>query len=298
MRGPSILFVIIVASVPVVGACKSNSISSNTTNNFVSMSIGPSGGSFTGPENVRVDFPAGAVPSTTTFTLGIAANIPAAPNGATYISSVFSFEPHNFTFAGPVTVSIPLLGGASSGTVWHATCVGPEQCNAWDASPVANVNFNSINGVFFAVFPTSSFSIYAVTSGGGNGGDASGPGMDSGGPGMGGSACDEPSVSGSQCFMQSNVQCMGIGTNSCTCQNNPLQAQRCQGSKGGSAPCIFYWSCNGATEGCNGTTIGSDAGAGMTGTGGVNCTSICATQASAAQEMANATSGCGKLTGP
>jgi len=149
---------LVVGSVVLGLACKSNNINS-TTNNSVSETIGASGGVLDGPDGIVVDFPAGAVPTSTEFTISTTNTYPDL-QGRTLIGPVFSLVPHGFVFAGSVTVSIP-LDGAPSAQVLHSSCDSAGNCQPWDTS-VTSVNF--ANGD--AIFSTPSFSLYTLVTGG------------------------------------------------------------------------------------------------------------------------------------
>ena len=139
-------------------SCKSNNINATTNN---STEIGPSGGTIDGPDGIVVNVPAGAVASTTTFTIDALPSSaePAPPPGTAYTGSVYSFEPHGYVFAAPVTIEIP---NATSNNLFHANCpVGtPHDTSTgctWDTATVSNV----ASGAFTA----SGFSLYALVSG-------------------------------------------------------------------------------------------------------------------------------------
>lgn len=142
-------------------SCKSNNINA-TTNNYNTAEIGPAGGTIDGPDGVTVIFAAGAVPQTTSFTIGKldSSAAPAPPAGYSYVdpSKVYYFTPHGFTFAGTVTVDLP---GATTQNVFHANCPastaeGASDGCTWDPSPVT--------GVANETFGTTSFSLYTLVT--------------------------------------------------------------------------------------------------------------------------------------
>jgi hypothetical protein len=134
-------------------ACKNNTLSDNT--NYSSQTIDAKGGEIDGPGGIIVKFPAGAVSQPTTFSIGTTSQYPALPGTA--VSQVFSLKPHGFVFGGSVTVSIPLTGGQTSGSVRHSSCDANDNCQPWD-SQITNATIQ--NGA--AVFSTPTFSLYVV----------------------------------------------------------------------------------------------------------------------------------------
>lgn len=137
------------------GGCKGSSHGASTGDS-VTASIGPAGGQIVGPDGLAVLIPEGAVPTTTSFTIGELepGAAPAPPSGFAYAGPVFSLEPHGFAFAMPVSVTVP---GSAYGNTFHATCPastphGTGEGCAWDAAPVFDVTGSTLGATAFSLY--------------------------------------------------------------------------------------------------------------------------------------------------
>ncbi|MEO8835691.1 MAG: hypothetical protein ABI364_03030, partial [Caldimonas sp.] len=73
-----------------------------------SATIGPSGGTLVGPDDVRVEVPAGALAQATTITVTRSSvGAPDLPASAASAPAMYEFTPHGLQFAVPVTISMP-----------------------------------------------------------------------------------------------------------------------------------------------------------------------------------------------
>jgi hypothetical protein len=215
---------VVVAICAATVACKSNEIqedNSQTTNNAGDV-IGPEGGTLEDPvHHSKILFPAGAVPKATQFKLGVVEGVD-APSGQTLISPVFSFEPHGFTFHGPVTVMLPFTPTSGGVGVWHASCQG-NACQAWDAAPISDVQLATGTATFLA----PGFSLYAVTTSHASADDAGAPGpQPCGGACPAGAFCNSVQntcvdcVVGASCFSSEECGICGL-----TCMNGQCAAK-------------------------------------------------------------------------
>ena len=156
-----------------------------TTTNYVTQVVGPDGAFVIGPGGASVDIPAGALTQEATIRLGqledAANDAPALPADVEALSSVFSFEPHGLTFAIPVTIELPHLGG--SGVAVSLLRADPG--GGWSPNAITNSSATSVQT------QRTSFSYYVVargTAGAGGSGGAGGAGAAgaAGSPGAGG----------------------------------------------------------------------------------------------------------------
>src|SRR5688572_33039289 len=66
--------------------------------------VGPAGGTVTGPNNSRVVIPAGALAQNVVIEIAAnSAGAPALPTGVTAVGATFAFTPHGTQFATPAT---------------------------------------------------------------------------------------------------------------------------------------------------------------------------------------------------
>jgi hypothetical protein len=174
-------------AVAVVAACKGDTTGGSGAPAPGTASIGPAGGVLDGPDGIVVTFPPGAVAAATTFTAGPARAIPPLPAPSdTYVSQVFSLEPHGFTFAAPVTVQFPITASGGGFEVIHPACAtGTESCQPWDATPVAGAEVQA----GMVTLQTPSFSLYAAVAPGQAPSDGGAPG-DGGAPPLEGGPAD------------------------------------------------------------------------------------------------------------
>ncbi len=103
----------IAVSVAFAAGCSSSNNNANQNGTV----IGPSGGTVTSPDGASLQIPAGAVPASTTFTVGKSSA--QAPTGA--VTPVFNFGPEGTTFSTPVTVSFAVPAGTTSASIYWTT---------------------------------------------------------------------------------------------------------------------------------------------------------------------------------
>jgi len=120
----------------------------------VTATIGPNGGTVTGPGGVQVEIPAGALSANTI--IGITRNPSGAPAslqvGNAPAGPIYEFTPHGIVFTTPVTIRIPVPPGAVASQVFMASLGGN-----WAAT-----NATAVGG--FAVIQRNSFS-FSLTAG-------------------------------------------------------------------------------------------------------------------------------------
>jgi hypothetical protein len=139
------LSAVLVMSGTVMGACKSNKISSSTAE----------GRDVQGPDGIRLLIPAGALPPEVEITITEAApgTYPAQPSDprfAGFKSKVYSIEPHGTKFASPVTVEFPKPATAGANdAIWKASPGGSWE-SLWPPKPgsVLSAEISSLS--FFA----------------------------------------------------------------------------------------------------------------------------------------------------
>jgi uncharacterized delta-60 repeat protein len=109
--------------------------------------IGPAGGTVTGPGGTRVVVPANAL--TQAIVINIAqtnAGAPALPAGVLAVSNVFEFTPHGTSFASPATVTVPFdptLVPAGTQLTMHKTNAAG---TGWEEVSGATVSGNTMTG--------------------------------------------------------------------------------------------------------------------------------------------------------
>jgi hypothetical protein len=89
-----------------------------------SSTIGVNGGTVIGPGGVAIEIPFGAVDNATTITVTTTGVAP--PTGIGAVSPVYKFEPEGLLFARPVTVTLPMPTGVTTGAVYWTTLGGSE----------------------------------------------------------------------------------------------------------------------------------------------------------------------------
>lgn len=122
--------------------------------------IGPAGGTLTGPDGVQVVVPAGALDQPTTIGIArSAAGAPAALVAYPAAGHIYEFTPHDLPFNLPVTIRMPVPGGAS-GTLFMAS--PGQDWNVKDATVVNGVAEwarNSFSWVYWSswAYPSACF---------------------------------------------------------------------------------------------------------------------------------------------
>lgn len=120
----------------------------------VTATIGPNGGTVTGPGGVQVEIPQGALNTDTT--IGITRNPSGAPApfdaGNAPAGPIYEFTPHDIVFNTPNTIRIPVPAGAVASQIFMASLGGN-----WAAT-----NATAVGG--FAVIQRNSFS-FSLTAG-------------------------------------------------------------------------------------------------------------------------------------
>ena len=90
----------------------------------VTSTVGLQGGTVTMPAGgPALTIPFGALPANTTITITTTDDAP--PSGIGAVGPVFEFEPDGLVFAKPVTVSLPMPAGVTSGQVYWSQLEGP-----------------------------------------------------------------------------------------------------------------------------------------------------------------------------
>lgn len=108
------------ATLVVVVACKTNTISSNETNNYMTQTVGPQGATIVGPDGASLVIPANALAGDTAITVGTFPSDEYAPAPADAVGKVHGFKPHGLPFLVPATIILPIPGGAAAKGVYSA----------------------------------------------------------------------------------------------------------------------------------------------------------------------------------
>jgi ZU5 domain len=119
-------------------------------------SVGPAGGTVTGPNGAQVVIPAGALAAQTPIAVEqSSAGAPATPAGMTGFGAMFAFTPHGTSFAVPVTVTVPFNAAAvpagATPVLYKTNGTG-----AWERVANATVNAGTVTA------QVSSFSWFIV----------------------------------------------------------------------------------------------------------------------------------------
>ncbi len=152
--------------------CKSNSIAS-TTNDNASGLIGPQGGIVSLDDGTAVRIPAGALTKDTMISIHVADTYPHLQSPYTFVSKVYSFEPHGLKFNTSAIIEIHFAAGGQNLVALHADPDG-----AWGEAPATI-------GATTGDISTPGFSFYALastTQGEAGGPSCSGRGPDNGAP--------------------------------------------------------------------------------------------------------------------
>jgi hypothetical protein len=151
-----------------LAACKTNNINATTNNN--TEVIGPMGGEVKGTDGEELLIPAGALMSSVTFSVGVAAagSYPASPPaGMTFAGDVFEFTPHGTQFLTAATVIIPYTSAPTTPILLTAE----EGGSTWTTLSITGTAASAEEG------QVTTLSYFVVAESGGN----SGPDSSSGG---------------------------------------------------------------------------------------------------------------------
>jgi hypothetical protein len=149
-----------VAASAVLGACKSNNID-DTTNNYVTQVVGPSGGLVTGPGGATVNIPANALTESVSIEVtqlqsaSYPTGMPSMPSGWSVKGYAFSLQPHGQAFDLPVAITVPYAGATPS----EVALVTASPSGTWSTVTSAVISDTS------AQVNSPHFSYYAVVTG-------------------------------------------------------------------------------------------------------------------------------------
>lgn len=164
------MYRVLVGVLVIAGCSKSNVINqdnSNTTNNFISQVVGPTGATLDHKSGARINIPPGALSTDIELRLGTvdAAMAPALPAGMTAKSPFYSTEPTNLSFALNVVLNLPHTAGVGA----DITLLRGDPGGSWEPIPT------SLKAAQFVVADSKVFGLYVIaTASGVDGGSVMG----------------------------------------------------------------------------------------------------------------------------